>query len=60
MTEEGQTPWSDVMGSCEVHKRLEYDYTPREVRYCKFCDAWMCRECMGSPVRRTKAALKGT
>lgn len=41
--------------ACYVHQVLEKDKSPREVQYWSCCGKWMCKECGGDPVRRTKA-----
>jgi len=44
---------------CEVCKRLDDDWTPKECSYCGICDAWMCESDAKNMIRRTRAMLAG-
>lgn len=44
--------------ACEVCKQLDDDTTPKPVRYCGMCEAWMCEPCRQAFwTRRVPAAL---
>ena len=49
---------AEQSGACDAHVLLEGDYSPRRVRWCGFCAAWLCDLCWGSPWRRAQAAAK--
>jgi hypothetical protein len=42
---------------CDVCMLLDGDTTPKEVMYCKFCDAFMCEACRRNNWRRTGATI---
>lgn len=46
------------LGVCDVHQLLEGDTTPRAVKYCSRCDAYICEECRTSTSKRARAAFK--
>jgi len=47
---------ADVVQPCDVCSMLDADTTPKEVRYCSLCSAWMCQACFDDGTRRARAA----
>jgi len=41
---------------CDVCMLLDGDMRPKDVRYCKLCDKFMCEPCRKNPLRRASAA----
>jgi hypothetical protein len=50
----GRTP---LGRHCDVCFLLDGDLTPKEVMYCKLCDAFMCEPCRKNQWRRAGAAI---
>lgn len=46
-----------IVRHCDVCFLLDGDTRPKETRYCKLCDAFMCERCAMSKWRRTMAAF---
>jgi hypothetical protein len=44
-------------GVCDVHRLVHKDYETREVKYCGFCDAWMCFDCWNNLPKRAYAMV---
>lgn len=44
-------------GPCEVCGWARGDWTPRKVRYCEFCEAWVCDRCWNDWPARIRAAI---
>jgi len=47
-----------TMHTCDVCLLADNDATQKECRFCHGCQAWICIECEGKPVRRAEAMLK--
>jgi hypothetical protein len=45
---------------CDVCYLLDGDMTPKEVMYCKMCDAFMCEPCRKNKWRRAGASIART
>jgi hypothetical protein len=45
---------------CDVCFLLDGNLTPKQVLYCKLCDAFMCEPCRKSPGRRLGAKIART
>lgn len=41
--------------ACDVHRYVDKDAEPRDVRFCGLCKAWICDECAPDMVKRAKA-----
>jgi hypothetical protein len=46
----------NTWGICEVCALLDRNTSYKWVRYCSFCQAWMCQYCWNHPIRRAQAA----
>ena len=51
----GDTPKSKV-GVCDVCRIVDGDLSPKEVQYCDFCKAWICKRCESNIPKRALAA----
>jgi hypothetical protein len=49
-----------IVRHCDVCYLLDGNTQPKEVRYCKLCDAFMCEPCRTSMFRRTLAKFSRT
>lgn len=47
-----------AVGACEVCRLVDGDDSPKVVRWCDFCRAWICDGCWGDWKRRTRAAIR--
>ncbi len=46
-----------VVRHCDVCFLLEGDTTPKETKYCRWCDKFMCEKCRTNHWRRAGAAV---
>lgn len=42
---------------CRVCELVDRDFTIKKVKYCDFCEAYICKHCETNVLRRAKAAL---
>lgn len=46
-----------IVRHCDVCLILDGNTSPKEVKYCKLCDKFMCEPCRKNPARRMAAAF---
>lgn len=47
-----------MKGICKVCELLDNDKTQKEIEYCAFCNAAMCKQCERNWLRRGQAMIK--
>ena len=55
MPEEKELTSEYRLGVCDVHLLVDGDSKERYVRFCAFCDAWMCDACSDNLPKRALA-----
>ena len=48
---------SNVLMPCRVCELIDNDSTPKRVKYCNLCGAYICKDDETNVLRRAKAAL---